>query len=203
MRSALLGCLCAAGLLLAACGSSTTQTQTVTSVATVTQSPNPPTTTATSTPTTATTSTVSGPGPCVAADLALSYLGQQGAAGHGLIGFALRNSSNQSCRTFGYPGVLFLSKTSQPLPTSATRVTRDIAGPVPATPLVLAPGSTASFRLVVTHGMSSTTGCSTAYGLQVIAPSDTATLRTQIPGGAYECRTATLSPLRPGNSAYP
>jgi hypothetical protein len=37
----------------------------------------------------------------------------------------------------------------------------------------------------------------------VIPPDDTATLRTSIPDGAYECRTATVSPLRPGDSAYP
>ena len=67
---------------------------------------------------------------------------------------------------------------------------------------MLTPGSSASFRLGVTHGVSSTADCTTAYGLQVIPPDDTATLRTHIPGGAYECRTATVSPLRPGTSAY-
>jgi hypothetical protein len=44
--------------------------------------------------------------------------------------------------------------------------------------------------------------CSTAYGLQVIPPDDTQGVRTQIPGGAYECRDATVSPLQPGDSAF-
>jgi hypothetical protein len=37
----------------------------------------------------------------------------------------------------------------------------------------------------------------------VIAPDDTAPIRAQIPDGAYECGTATVSPLQPGRSAYP
>ena len=66
----------------------------------------------------------------------------------------------------------------------------------------LAPGQTTSFRLGVSHGGGSDTGCSTAYGLQVIAPNDTAALRVPIPNGASECGTTTVSPLQPGDSAY-
>jgi hypothetical protein len=39
--------------------------------------------------------------------------------------------------------------------------------------------------------------------VQVIAPNDTATLRTSVPNGIYECQTVTVSPLRPGPTAYP
>ena len=39
--------------------------------------------------------------PCRAADLTLSFVGQQGGMGHGEIGFALRNTGNRSCRTYG------------------------------------------------------------------------------------------------------
>jgi Protein of unknown function (DUF4232) len=138
----------------------------------------------------------------VAADLALSFLGQQGATGHGLLGFAVRNRSRHSCRTFGFPGILFLDKTGGALPTNSTRTTHDFFGTAPRVSLVLAPGQRASFRIGVTHGLTSANGCTTAYGLQVIPPDDTATLRTRIRGGAYECGTATLSPLRPGLSAY-
>ena len=133
----------------------------------------------------------------------MSFLGQQGATGHGELGFSLRNISSRSCHTFGYPGVLFLGRSGQPLPTRSTRTTRDFFGTIPKAPLMIAPGSGVSFRLGVTHGVTSTANCTTAYGLQVIAPDDTATLRTQIPGGAFECATATVSPLRPGTSAYP
>ena len=53
------------------------------------------------------------------------------------------------------------------------------------------------------HGVATSNGCATAYALQVIPPNDTATLRTAIPNGSYECRDANVSPLRAGTSAYP
>ena len=183
MRAAL---IVIAALALAACGGSGSSTTTST------------TTSATTTPTTA-----AGPVRCRAADLTLSFLGQQGATGHGELGFALRNTSGRSCATIGYPGVLFLDRSGAPLPTVPAHTTNDFFGSTPLTALVVAPGGTVSFRLGVTHGISSPAGCTTAYGLQVIPPGETATLRTTIGSGAYECRTATVSPLRPGESAFP
>jgi hypothetical protein len=138
----------------------------------------------------------------VAAGLTLSVLGHQGGAGHGELGFSLRNSASSGCRTFGYPGVLFLSSSGAALPTHSTRTTHDMFGATPAIALTLAPGEAASFRLVVTHGLGSSSGCTTAHALQVIPPDDTHTLRVTIPDGAYECGTATVSPLQPGSSAY-
>jgi hypothetical protein len=44
--------------------------------------------------------------------------------------------------------------------------------------------------------------CTTAYGLQVIPPNDTATLRTSMPHGAYECQGADVSPIEPDSIAY-
>ncbi len=200
-------------LTIGACGgssnsaaTSTTQDAPTTSSVTTTASTS---TTAPVTTTTVVTSTVSsttaavGPPPCVAADLALSYLGQQGATGHGELGFALRNTGSRSCHTYGFPGVLFLDKAGGALPTESTRTTHDFFGTAPEVPLVIAPGEIVSFRLGVTHGVTSTADCTTAYGLQVIPPDDTHTLVTTIPGGAYECRTATVSPLRAADSAYP
>jgi hypothetical protein len=197
-------------LALTACGSSSTTTVTVaqpTAATPATVTPTTATTTATTTAIKTTMSTsaapVAGIPRCVAAGLALSFLGGQGATGHGELGFALRNISGKSCRTFGFPGVLFLGHGGQALPTVSTRTTHDFFGVTPAVALVVAPGSGVSFRLGVTHGINSTAGCATAHGLQVIPPDDTATLRTTIPQGAYECGTATVSPLRPGSSAYP
>jgi hypothetical protein len=135
--------------------------------------------------------------------LALRFLGQQGATGHGELGFALRNTGSAKCRTFGYPGVQFLDQSGAPLPTVSTRTTHDFFGTAPKVSLVLAPGVSASFRLGVTHGAASPKGCVTAGALQVIPPDDTAMLRVTIPQGAYECGAATVSPLRPGSSAYP
>jgi uncharacterized protein DUF4232 len=107
-----------------------------------------------------------------------------------------------SCSTIGYPGVQFLDRSGRALPTVPDHTTQDFFGSVAKAPLTIAPGATASFRLGVTHGMTSTAGCTTAYGLQVIPPNDTATLRITIPNGEYECQTATVSPLAPGTTAY-
>jgi hypothetical protein len=139
----------------------------------------------------------------VAAGLALSFLGQQGATGHGLLGFALRNSGSHPCHTFGYPGVEWLDKSGNPLPTDDQRTTHDFFGNAPESRLLVEPGANVSFRLGVLHGVVPGAKCATAHGLQVIPPDDTHTLRVSIPGGAYECTTTTVSPVRPGNSAYP
>jgi Domain of unknown function (DUF4232) len=135
--------------------------------------------------------------------LALSFLGQQGGMGHGEIGFALRNTTSASCRTYGWPGIQFIGQNGDELPTIPHHVTNDFFGSNPAAPLVIAAGASASFRLDVGHGVATANGCATAYSLQVIPPNDTATLRVSIPNGAYECRDANVSPLRSGDSAYP
>jgi len=179
-------------------------------VTTVPASPTASATTTTTTTGTATTRTstssttaVAGPALCRAPALAISFLGQQGATGHGELGFALRNKTSVACTTVGYPGVLFLARDGSPLPTLPAHTTEDFFGTAPLRQLHVAPGGVVSFRLGVTHGIASTAGCTTAYGLQVIAPNDTATLRVSIPDGAFECRGATVSPLQAGDSAYP
>lgn len=189
---------------LAACGSSKSSS---TAASAPIGTPSTVTRTVTTAPTTSTghgtTIQSSGRPPCRAANLSLSYLGQQGAAGHGEIGFALKNTGSVTCHTVGYPGILFLDRSGNPLPTTPKRVTNDMAGSVPVVSLDVAPGSQVSFRLFVTHGAVPGLPCTTAYGLQVIPPNDTATLRVSIPdGGAYECKQATVSPLRPGTSAF-
>jgi hypothetical protein len=138
---------------------------------------------------------------CTAAGLSLSFLGGQGATGHGELGFSLKNTGS-ACRTGGYPGIQFLAKDGSALPTTPQHTTSDFFGSLPLKPLSLQSGQAASFRLGVSHGGGSDSGCSTAYGLQVIAPNDTATLRVQIPNGASECGTTTVSPLQAGDAAY-
>jgi hypothetical protein len=193
-------------LALAACGGSSGSPNHAAALTTISSAPatTAPTTTTASTATTQTSTTPSGPPPCRAADFSLSFLGGQGATGHGELGFALRNTSTATCSTAGYPGIQFLDRRGHALPTLPTHTTHDFFGSLPEAALTVTPGATVSFRLGVTHGMTSTAGCTTAYGLQVIPPNDTATLRTTISnGGGYECQTATVSPLQRGNSAYP
>ena len=197
----------AASLPLAACGgsssSSSSSSSSVTSTVTSTTTSTAPTSTSGSTPAVITTPAVNRPPRCRAAVLALRFLGQQGATGHGELGFALRNVGRSRCRTFGFPGILFLGPSGQALPTVTIRRTHDLFGAAPAVPIILGRGASASFRLGVTHGIKSSAGCRTAAGLQVIPPDDTVSIRTTIPNGAYECTQATVSPLRPGRSAYP
>lgn len=196
---------------LAACGGSTpTVTRTVaapktpTARTSTTAARTPATTPTVTTPTAttaATTPSASSP-PCVAADLELSYLGQQGAAGHGELGFALENTSHTACHTYGYPGILFLDAHGSGLTTIPQHTTIDYFGHTREVELTVQSGHEVSFRLGVTHGAVPGSVCTTAAGLQVIAPDDTATLRITIPDGAYECRDVTVSPLQPGTTAY-
>ena len=206
-------------LALGACGSSSQSSSSVASRQSATSTaPAPATTQTSSTPTSTSTSTTqttpattptstsspSNSTACTASELALSFLGGQGATGHGELGFELRNTSNSTCHTYGYPGVQFLDRAGKALPTDSTRTTQDFFGSVPEKELIVEPGQSVSFRLGVTHGAASPVGCTTAYGLQVIPPDDTATLHVAIVnGGAYECRTATVSPLQQGTSAFP
>jgi hypothetical protein len=199
-RTKVSACALAAATLLAACGGTSTKTPSTAE----TTSPSTQSTASTQTITkTVTANAPSGPALCRAATLTLTFLGQQGATGHGELGFALRNTSGTSCRTGGYPGVLFTAAGGGALPTIPTHTTHDLFGTAPVVPLVLAPGQSSSFRLGVTHGIASSAGCTTARGLQVIPPNDTSTVRVTIPDGAFQCRTVTVSPLRPGHSAYP
>jgi hypothetical protein len=196
-----------AALLLAACGSSSKSASSTTAGASssapaASTAPHPATTTG---PTASNTSAVPSQGSklCVASDLKLSFIGGQGATGHGLLGFQLRNVSSSPCHTFGFPGIQFLDRAGTPLPTMTTRTTHDFFGSAPLQALVVQPDGTASFRVGVTHGIASSAGCTTAYGISVIPPNDTSSLHTTIAQGAYECGTATVSPVRPGASAYP
>lgn len=208
---ALLAALALAALL-AACGGSSHRpssanvpvsptTTTVTTTVTVTSPPTTGTTGATNT--TTTTSEPGAPPACVTGDFALRFLGQLGATGHGELGFALRNITPYQCRTYGYPGVLFLDKAGKALPTTPTHTTVDFFGNTSESELVVLPGASVSFRLGVSHGAGSTSGCTTAYGLQVIAPDDTHTTSVSIPDGAAECGgTVTVSPLQADVTAF-
>jgi hypothetical protein len=231
MRTSLAGAAVLAAVALSACGASgggqstqSSQPAAASGTATGTQTTGGATTSATQTPTTATTAGAtttaaptgtatansggaavagsSGSDLCTASDLALSYLGGQGATGHGELGFALKNTGSSACGTGGYPGIQFLAQDGSALPTTPQHTTDDFFGHLSLQRLTLQPGQTASFRLGVSHGGGSSAPCSTAAALQVIAPNDTATLKVQIPNGASECGTTTVSPLQRGASAF-
>jgi hypothetical protein len=197
--------------LLAGCGSSArtpspaTATRTVT--ATVTRNASAPATStgtsAVSTPTTTSAPPQPAGDRCVAADLALRFLGGNGATGHDALGFALRNTSAHGCRTGGYPGIQFLDAAGRPLPTHPVHTTDDLLGHTALRELTIAPGQSASFRLVTTDIGSGggSAGCARATTLQVIAPNDTATMRVGLRAGVFECQgKVTVSPVLAGAS---
>jgi len=225
MRTSLAGAAVLAAVALSACGGSgggaTTTQGSQPAASTATQTATSSTATATATATTPSTSTTAatasgtaipnsggaavgggGASECTAGDLSLAYLGGQGATGHGELGFALKNTGSSACVTAGYPGIQFLAKDGSALDTTPQHTTDDFFGHLPLASVTLQPGQTASFRLGVSHGSGSSAPCSTAAGLQVIAPNDTATLKVQIPNGASECGPTTVSPMQPGTSAY-
>ena len=193
--------------LLAGCGTATSTSTTANRAgsggATTPGAGRTATSATTSKTTTAAATPTGGPGECRAAELVLTYLGGQGATGHGDLGFALRNKGRRSCHTYGYPGIRFLDRAGKALPTVPTHSTEDFFGHRPLRALSVAPGASVSFRLDVSHGSGSRGRCPTAAALAVIPPDDTRALSTSITNGAYECAHAIVSPLQPGLTAHP
>jgi hypothetical protein len=174
--------------------------------ATMTGTLTPTTTTSTATTSTGTASGGAGlPGSgtaCTAADLTPAFLNSNGATGHVVIAFVLKNTGSAPCHTYGFPGVEFLTKAGAAITTTATRTTTDFAGHLPETDVTVNPGSEASFRLVTSDVASSQSACQTAWGLQIYAPDDTTPMKTTMPEGISVCNgTATVSPLVTGTGA--
>jgi hypothetical protein len=207
-----------AGVALAACGSSgssssspaastgpaarSTSTSTSTATATVTAASSSPSASASTSISASTPSPAAG-GACTAAHLSASFIGGQGAMGHGELGFALRNTGSAPCHTYGYPGIQFASAAGSPLPTTPQHTTSDFFGSLALRRVTVAPGQSFSFRLGTSHGNGASSGCSTAQTVAIIPPDDTVALHVAIPnGGAVECGTTTVSPVAPGLTAY-
>jgi hypothetical protein len=222
MRTAAPALAALVAVLIAGCGSSGSKTSSSTQAASATKTVTHTVTAghgsksgAKTTGHSTTTSTSGSPAPsvhttasqlsiCRAAGVKITYLGGQGATGHGLLGFAMQNTGSAACTTLGYPGIQFISKRGAALPTHDTRTTTDFFGTTKFAKLTVASGQSASFRLGVSHGSASPKGCVTASYVQVIPPNDTSAVRIAIPGGGYECGGAvTVSPMQPGDSAYP
>jgi len=177
MRVSIFGLAVVAAVALSACGggSSGTTAASRSAAATASQSTAAGSTTAASSTAASTTagssttiaaSSASGNGnggagiggsgtECTAAGLTLSFLGGQGATGHGELGFALRNTG-PACNTGGYPGIQFLDRAGGALATTPTHTTDDFFGHLPLRELALAPGQSVSFRLGVSHEAGAT-----------------------------------------------
>jgi hypothetical protein len=202
------GALAAASLALGGCGGSSRTAQTTaihTTTVTRTVTTTPATTsgaTSTTTTGTATSTTAGGAGACTAADLTPSFLGSNGATGHVVLGFALRNTSHAACHTYGFAGVQFVARNGAVIPIDPERSTQDLLGSAPETRLTLAPGQEASFRIVTSDVASGPGTCPTAASLRIIAPDDTAAMNVAFTP-VLDCGRPTVSPLLSGADAVP
>lgn len=190
--------------------SSTPATSTTASTPTTASTTTPTATTATSTTSTNGTASSGGAGlptsgsggACTASHLTPAFLNSNGATGHVVSAFVLKNTGSTTCHTYGYPGVEFLSKGGSSITTYATRTTTDFAGTLPESEVSIAPGAEASFRMVTSDVASSQSACETAWGLQIIAPDDTVAMKATMPSGISVCNgKATVSPVVAGTGA--
>jgi hypothetical protein len=206
-RSRLIAAM-AAGALLGGCGGASNASHTVSVPdATVPAGSGRPTTTAAATPTgtastPTTTTTAATGGACTAAELKPAFLGQNGAAGHVALGFALRNDGAAACHTYGFPGVQLLDRAGTAVGSPAQRTTRDLIGAATEHGITLGPGQEASFRIIVSEVGSGPAACPTADAVQVIAPDDTARMAVAVTP-VQSCGAPTVTPLQPGATGYP
>jgi len=170
-----LGALCALAVaaltpVLVACGSSSSSSTTT-----------PTATASTSTTSNATTSTTSGGGgattsACAASDVAISLnTSGNGAAGSVYYTLKFTNTSGHACALAGYPGVSGVNSSGAQLGSAAGR-----NATIPASTVTLASGATATSTLQITdvgNFTASTCSPTTAAGLRVFAPGQTASTR--------------------------
>jgi hypothetical protein len=108
---------------------------------------------------------------CRTIDLRVSHVFAQGATGHGIHVFRVRNASGRTCHTFGFFGVRLLGRRGRALPTHSHHVTHDFFGAQPKRRVTLRANGTASFRITTATGTARR--CVEAWRIRIIAPDDT------------------------------
>jgi len=120
--------------------------------------------------------------------------------------FRLRNASNDGCRLDGYPQIQLVSETGAFLPTTETHaVDGDYSFPaIPAGPVALGPGDTASFELGYGDNPSGAAislpydvACPTAQRVRIILPGTHQLGTAVVPLAPCEGRI-NVSPIFPG-----
>ena len=134
---------------------------------------------------------------CAVDSLALSVLGQSGAAGTIEATFGLRNSSTSSCTLVGFPGTQMLGASGAPFATQTTvRGGGYSFTNFPATQVTLAPGATAYFNLGYSDVPTATeTSCPSPARLEVTPPNDYSQLTVSFQGNVCDHGTLTVSPV--------
>lgn len=169
-----------AGVVLAACGTSTpTSTSggssaaaTASSAATGAGSGSAPSSGSASTGS-ATNTGSAVPGGCTASQLTVSVATAGASAGHQTSKVTFENTSGTSCTLHGYPGLQLLDAAGAALPTDVVRGASAATPSLPVTTVTLAAGGDASFLA----GWADATGyggdtCPTSTDAQITAPND-------------------------------
>jgi hypothetical protein len=123
--------------------------------------------------------------------------GSNGATGHQITYFQLKNASQRSCQLLGYPGVTLADGAGSPIPTKDQRGGGFIIGVDPPRAVQLAPGGTAAFGLETHSCVAGDDRPGTmSASIQVIPPDETDHLT--IPAQLALCQDQTLivSPIR-------
>jgi Protein of unknown function (DUF4232) len=142
---------------------------------------------------------------CSSAELALSFVRAEGAAGTILDVLALTNTSTAACVLDGYVAVQMLDADGVPMPTvdvPGGGIWTNFAGP---SAFPLPPGATASFGITWSDVFTGDeTSCPAASTLQVSPPGDIDALEIALPALA-PCNSGRINvgPLRPPGSEIP
>jgi hypothetical protein len=154
-------------------------------------------------------SSTSTPGPATASsalpgcrtnDLRISRGPGNGAAGHLVLGFQIRNPAGPRCTLLGFPAVALLSAPGRPLSTKVKPRASDFFGHLRRRLVVVPRRGLASFRLAVSDAINGG-NCPSASRMRVTLPGDSEPRLLAVdvlacPGGV------TVSPVAPGRSAY-
>jgi hypothetical protein len=122
---------------------------------------------------------------CPAAQLRISRLDVQGAAGHRYWDLALRNVGQTSCRMRGYPGVGLLDKHGRLLAVNVSRISG-----FPRPTVTLAHGRSAYFSFGYASGGPCIPHTFNAYAIEVYPPDDYGHLLLDAHGAFNVCDTS-------------
>ncbi len=110
---------------------------------------------------------------CTTAASQIGYVDGQGATGHFIDIFSVKNTATKPCRVFGYPGVVLLDAAGRVM-AQGQRKGGFLLPDRPATPVTLAPGQIGYFGIESTDLCPNQDHVPQSDRVQVILPEETA-----------------------------
>ncbi len=154
-----------------------------------------------STSTSATATGSSAATDCRAADLRLRLGHGSAAAGHELAPFSLRNASRHPCGLRGFPRVVLLNRSGQPMNVTVAPRSLDFFGHIAVRQVAVPAGDVASFRLAVSTGINGG-DCPTAHSMRVTLPEGSGAISFVL-GNILACPGGvSVSPFAPDHAAF-